>query len=96
MNWRRIKTGEDSKHCKEWRGGRGKYKIIWRDQVQGISVLPAFHSLYLEVTEGGEFWEFVDRKKPLKRTLKAAKCACEKHANPPKSRRRKKNASLQQ
>ena len=95
MNWRRVKTGGYSKHCKEWRGGRGKYKIIWRDQVQGVDVPPAFHTLYLEVTAGGEFWEMINRGKRLKRTLKAAKRACEVHANPPKKhKRRKKNASL--
>jgi hypothetical protein len=94
MNWRRIKRGSNPKHCKEWQGGRGGYKIIWRDQVQGVSVPPAFHTLHLEITTGGEFWEMLDRSRPLKRTLKAAKRACENHANPPKTRKKrmKKNA----
>lgn len=91
MNWRRIKTDGDPKHYKEWRGGRGRYRIIWRDRVQGVTVPSAFKILYLEKVDGREFWELVNRKKPLKRTLKAAKRACEQHANPPKPRRRKKN-----
>jgi len=100
MNWRRIKIGGypqskkeyrgDHTHCKEWRGGRGRYKIIWRDQVQGINVTPGFHTLYLESTEGGEFWELINRGRPLRRTLKAAKRACEAHANPPKPRKKRK------
>lgn len=89
MNWRRVKTGGSSKHCKEWIGGRGRYKIIWRDQVQGVNVPSAFHVLILEKTEGGQFWELLHKGSRLKRTLKAAKRACEVHANPPKSRKKR-------
>lgn len=90
MNWRRVKSSGDSEHRKEWRGGRGRYRIIWRDRAFGVTVPAAFQITRLEEIEGRNFWELVDRKKPLKRTLKAAKRACEKHADPPKSHKRKK------
>jgi hypothetical protein len=90
MNWRRIHTGGDETHRKEWIGGRGRYKIIWRDQVQGVDVPPAFHVLILETTDGEKFWELLHKTKRLKRTLKAAKRACEVHANPPKPRKKRK------
>jgi hypothetical protein len=48
--------------------------------------------MLLYVTERDTImWEFVDtKKKPRHRTLKAAKAACEKHANPSYKPRRKK------
>jgi len=80
MNWRRIHTGDDETHRKEWLGGRGLYKIVWRDEAFGVAVPPAFQIMCSKKIDGHEFWELVDRAKPLKRTLKAAKRACENHA----------------
>lgn len=95
MNWRRIHTGVDERHRKEWQGGRGLYRIIWRDEAFGVAVPPAFQITHREEIDGHKFWELVDRAKPLKRTLKAAKRACEVHANPPKTRKkRRSNVSL--
>ena len=83
MNWRRVHLeGKDPKHFKEWRGGRGHYRITWRDRVWGVTVTPGFHATFLE-----GYWALIDRKRPLKRTLRAAKRACELHANPPKKRK---------
>ena len=87
MNWRRITHADkDPKHHKEWRGGQGSYQIIWRDRVQGVTVDPGYHIL---AKVDGE-WDLLTRSKRLKRTLKAAKLACEHHANPPKRRRKRK------
>ena len=99
MNWRRMKTDDrDSKHYKEWRAGRGCYRIVWRNKTFGVEVTPGYQCcVRICVRETGNFmWEFVDRRRnPLYRTLKAAKAACEKHADPDyrsvrKKRRRKK------
>lgn len=94
MNWRRIKTDQDSKHYKEWRGGRGRYRIIWRDRAFDVTVQAAYLIAHFEEVNGRPFWETVNRGKRLKRTLKAAKRACEDHANPKKPKRRKSNVSL--
>jgi hypothetical protein len=91
MNWRRIhKGGDDPKHRKEWVGGRGRYRIIWRDRVYEVNVPPAFQITILTRIDDRDYWELLDRKRPLKRTLKAAKRACENHANPPKPRKKRK------
>lgn len=77
MNWRRVAVdGADPAHYKEWRGGKGRYKIIWRDQAFGVSITPGFHVL---VKVNGE-WDLLTCQKRLKRTLKAAKRTCEEHA----------------
>ena len=92
MNWRRIHTSDDDpKHRKEWQGGRGRYRIIWRDRVYDVTVPAAYQITHLEMVNGREFWELINRGSRLKRTLKAAKRACEKHANPPKSKKRRKS-----
>lgn len=86
MNWRRIShEDKDPKHYKEWRSG--KYQIIWRDRVCRVTVDQGYHIL-TKLEDGS--WDLLNRGKRLKRTLKAAKRACEQHANPPKKRKRKK------
>jgi hypothetical protein len=87
MNWRRVHEGEDSKHWKQWRSG--PYRIVWRDEVFGVTVPAAFQVCVLVAKQ----WEFLDHKKPLFRTLNAAKTACEQHKDPsyrPPRKRRKK------
>jgi len=84
MNWVRKHTNKDYKHCREWRAGRGKYRVIWRDQVFSVTVPAGYQScVRIYIPETGEsMWDFVDRnRRPLYRTLRAAKTACEKHAN---------------
>jgi hypothetical protein len=86
MNWRRVHPeGKDPKHHKEWRGGRGRYAIIWRDQAYGVTVAPGYHTALC--SHDGRVDELLSRNKRLKRTLKAAKRACELHANPSKKRK---------
>lgn len=87
MNWRRVhQEGEDPKHYKVWHGGRGRYAIIWRDRVCDCAVAPGFHTA-VRCPDGS--WDLLNRNMRLKRTLKAAKRACELHANPPKKQKRK-------
>ena len=96
MNWTRRHTDKDPKHRKEWRAGRGRYRIIWRDQAFGVTVSPGFQCcMRILVPEiGCPMWEFVDRtRKPLYRTFQAAKNACEKHADPGYKPTRKKGKS---
>ena len=84
MNWTRKHNG-DPQHHKEWYGGRGRYRIIWRDQVCDVTVPPAFQCCVLNFNPMFDrpTWELVERiRRPLHRTFKAAKNACEKHANP--------------
>ncbi len=99
MNWtRNHSANKDPAHYKEWRGGRGKYRITWRDQVEGVSLPPEYHACMLvRVAERKAIiWEHVPTKlkRPQYRTLKAAKATCEKHADPtykpPRKKRRKK------
>jgi hypothetical protein len=85
MNWRRVhEEGCDPKHWKQWRSG--PYRIIWRDRVYEVTVPAAFQVCVQGV--GG--WEFLDHKKPLYRTLNAAKTACEKDKDPSYRPRRRK------
>jgi len=84
MNWTRTHTSKDSKHYKEWRAKRGKYRIVWRDQVFSVTITAGYQScvrIFIPET-GRSMWDFVDKKhRPLYRTLRAAKTACKKHAN---------------
>lgn len=96
MNWTRKHSDKDPKHRKEWRAGRGRYRIVWRDKAFGVTVPPGYQCcMRIFVSELGQpMWEFVDRtRKPLYRTFQAAKNACEQHADPdykPVKKKRKK------
>lgn len=81
MNWIRRHS---EKHRKEWYAGRGRYRVIWRDQAFGVSVPAAFQACVRVFVPNLELsiWDFIDRKKTRYRTLQVAKDACEKHANP--------------
>lgn len=84
MNWIRTHTNKDSKHYKEWRADRGKYRIVWRNQAFGVKVTAGYQSCVriLILETGWCMWDFIDKNhRPLYRTLRAAKTACEKHAN---------------
>lgn len=98
MNWTRKHS---DKHYKEWRAGRGQYRIIWRDQAFGVTVSSGYQCcVQIFVPETGRvMWDFVDRNhNPLYRTFKAAKDACEKHADPSykpiKKKKKKKDKGL--
>ncbi len=81
MNWTRRQAG---KHKKEWRAGRARYRIIWRDRVFSVTVAPGYQCcVRVFVPERSvSIWELVERKRPLYRTLQVAKNACEKHGDP--------------
>jgi hypothetical protein len=85
MNWtRKHSDGVDSKHRKEWRAGRSRYRITWRDQAYGVLVSPGYQCsvMILAPEIHKAMWDFVDRRRPTYRTFKAAKTACELHADP--------------
>ena len=92
MNWTKR---SDKGYRKEWRAVRGRYRIIWRDRVFGVSVAPGYQccarNFLAELDR--PIWELIDRKRPLYRTLNAAKLVCEKHSDPdfrpPKKKGRK-------
>lgn len=99
MNWaRRYPNDKDPKHYKEWRAGRGRYRIIWRDKAFEVSVPSAYQCcvrVFIPET-GRPMWDFIDRKRPFYRTFKAAKDACEKHADSNYKPARKKKKKAQQ
>jgi hypothetical protein len=87
MNWRRVNLdGENPRHYKEWRAGRGRYRVHWRNRACGITVLPGYYACVRIMAHelGRPIWDFVEprRKSQLYRTRKAAMNACEKHADP--------------
>lgn len=81
MNWIQRQT---DKHRKEWRAERSRYRIIWRDKVFGVTVLPGYQccTRVFVPEQGCSIWELIDRKRPLYRTFQMAKNACEKHNDP--------------
>lgn len=78
------KRGINRKTCRFWFSAEG-YRIIWRKDVQGISVKSAFQVCVRTIVpgcfEGGktEMWDFVEHNKHLYKTMKASIDACEKH-----------------
>lgn len=81
MNWIQRQT---DKHQKEWRAERSRYRIIWRDQVWSVAVLPGYQCCVRVFIppRNCSIWELVERKRPLYRTFQMAKNACEKHNDP--------------
>jgi hypothetical protein len=77
------KCGQNRKVRRMWMSVEG-YRIIWRKEAFGIRV-PARYQACVRVLvpcNGGqlfEAWDFVDRKRRLHKTLKAAQEECEKH-----------------
>jgi hypothetical protein len=93
LNWTRKQTDKDPKHYKEWRAGRNRYRIVWRDRVYEVSVTPGYQCgvrVWVPDTNRN-IWDFVDQKRRTPyRTFKAAKDACERHADPSYKPERKK------
>lgn len=81
MNWRRAKLDVSDKTRKEWRAERGRYRIIWRNEVYGVKIDAGYHATVKELVPGvGSVWERVDRTRTsLYRTFAAAKKACLAH-----------------
>jgi len=78
VNWYRDKTPEAEKgHRKQWHSGR--YVVRWRDQIEGISILPGYHALVKVNINDRIILDFVWRSK-IFRTRGSAVRACEDHA----------------
>lgn len=81
---RKKKRGLNQKTRRLWFSAEG-YQIIWRKEVCGVNVKPAFQAYVQTVVpgcyEGGcaEMWDFVEHNKRLYRTMGAAVAACEHH-----------------
>ena len=79
MNFKlRTIKGESKKLRKEW--VCKPYRIVWRSEVQGVKVSPAYHAMVRITINDSEMWDFVGRRGPYK-TLATAVQACEKHSN---------------
>lgn len=66
-------------HNKEWMSECGSYRIVWRDQVAGVSITPGYQAMINVLSrEGRGYWSWVGRNSPY-RTFKAAETACKKH-----------------
>jgi len=77
MLWYKDKT-KNPKHFKQWHSGR--YIVRWRDEFQGVSVLPGYHALVKATgIDGTVMLDLVNRYKVF-RTRHAARKACEDHA----------------
>ena len=70
--------GQSQKSRKTWLSEEG-YRIVWRNEVCGVSVAPGFQATVRTTMPSGEIWDFVDQRHTLQRTMKAAQTACEKH-----------------
>jgi hypothetical protein len=79
MDFKRKKVkGQSQKHRKMWLS-TDRYRIVWRDECDGIAILARFQaSVRIMLPDGREMWDFVS-KRHLFKTFNAAKEACEKH-----------------
>lgn len=81
---RKKKHGFNQKTRRLWLSAEG-YRIVWRKEVFGVTMLPAFQAYVQTIVpgsfEGGsrEMWDLVERDKRLYRTMNAAVTACEQH-----------------
>jgi hypothetical protein len=80
---RRRKRGQGKKVRRTWFSEEG-YRIIWRKEVHGVCVAARFQACVRTLIpySGGELrqmWDFVNHKRRLIKTLKAAIEECERH-----------------
>jgi len=76
VNFKRRKIkGQSQKTRRTW-FSREEYRIIWRNEVFGVTVPPGFQAT-VKITLNGEMWDFIAKSRY--RTFKAAQAACEKH-----------------
>lgn len=81
---RKKKRGTSQKVQKMWLSQEG-YRIVWRREVFGVHV-PAAYQACVRTIVAGNFpdgktvmWDFVNRKRRLHKTMKAAVTECEQH-----------------
>jgi len=82
---RKKKRGINKKVCRHWYTEEG-YRLVWRKEVFGIQVPPRFQACVRTIVPGSNFeggstvvWDFVNHKRPLFKTMKAAVDECERH-----------------
>ena len=82
---RKRKRGQNQKARRSWFSQDG-YRIIWRKEVYGVRVPPRFQACvriviphYGDSDEDIQMWDFVNGKRRLYKTMKAAEEDCEKH-----------------
>ena len=81
---RKKKRGVNRKVCRVWLNTEG-YRIIWRKEVFGVSVPARYQACVRTIVPGcfeegsTEMWDFVNPKKRLYRSIKAAVADCERH-----------------
>ena len=80
---RRRKRGQDKRVRRTWYSGEG-YRIIWRKEVHGVCVPARFQACVRTLIpyndgELRQMWDFVNHKRRLIKTLKAAIEECERH-----------------
>ena len=80
---RKKKRGQSQKVRRTWFSDEG-YRIVWRKEVYGVCVPARFQACVRTLVpySDGELrpmWDFVNHKRRLIKTLKAAEEECEKH-----------------
>jgi len=80
---RKKKRGQNQKVRRTWFSEEG-YRIVWRKEVHGVCVPARFQACVRTLVpySNGELrpmWDFVNHKRRLIKTLKAAEEECEKH-----------------
>jgi len=84
MEFRRKKVkGQNQRVRRTWLSDDG-YRIVWRKEFYGVRLPPRFQACVRTLIPcfGGEFrpmWDFVNMKRRLIKTFKAAQEECEKH-----------------
>lgn len=76
---RKKKRGQHGKVRRTFFSEDG-YRIVWRKEVHGVSVPPRFQACVRSILPNGwEVWDFVNRSRPLIKTMKAAQEECARH-----------------
>ncbi len=82
---RKKQRGQNQKVRRSWFTQDG-YRILWRREIWGVRVPPRFQAcVRIEMPQYGnadkalQMWDFVNDKRRLYKTLKAAQEDCEKH-----------------
>lgn len=82
---RKKKRGLNQKVRRIWYSSPEGYRIIWRQEVHGATVLPRYQACVRTIVPGNfaggraEMWDFVNHAKRLRRSIKAAVKDCEDH-----------------
>src|SRR4051812_35205930 len=75
---KRNAAGKTQKTYREWYDESGSYRISWRNEYMGVSLVEAFYSCVQCIVPHGTMWNFCGKMGPYK-TFKKAVEAAEKH-----------------